>query len=51
MEWELFDLVADPHEVHNIVGDPVAAPLLADLRTELARWQAAVGDEPAGSGS
>jgi arylsulfatase A-like enzyme len=49
VEWELFDLVNDPHEVTNIVDDPAAAGVLAALRTELARHQAAIGDHPAGS--
>lgn len=47
IEWELYDLVADPFELQNIVDDPAAASVLADLRVELARIQASVGDTPA----
>jgi arylsulfatase A-like enzyme len=47
VEWELFDLVADPLEVVNIVDDPAAADVLDALRAELGRLQAVVGDTPA----
>ena len=46
LEWELFDLVADPLEITNIIDDPAAAPVLAELRAELTRLQHAVGDQP-----
>ena len=46
MEWELFDLVADPLEVDNRYGQPGTEATTAELRTELARLQAAVGDTP-----
>ena len=46
VEWELFDLVADPLEVENLWGRPGTEAVTADLRTELARLQAAVGDSP-----
>jgi arylsulfatase A-like enzyme len=29
---ELYDLVADPHELHNIADDPAAAGVLAEMR-------------------
>jgi arylsulfatase A-like enzyme len=35
---ELYDLVADPRESHNLVADPAAAPVLADLRRRLREW-------------
>lgn len=31
----LFDIEADPHEVHNLAGDPKYAEVLADLRQRL----------------
>jgi arylsulfatase A-like enzyme len=46
IEWELFDLVADPLEVDNIYELPGTEAVTAELRTELARLQAAVGDTP-----
>ncbi|MEM7340126.1 MAG: sulfatase [Actinomycetota bacterium] len=46
MEWELFDLVADPLEVHNVIDDPAQAAVRQELEQELRRLQAAVGDSP-----
>ena len=46
IEWELFDLVNDPLEVLNVVDDPDYAEVLGDLRSELARLQAELGDQP-----
>lgn len=34
----LFDLVADPHELHNRIDDPGCAGLVAELRAACARW-------------
>ncbi len=34
----LFDLENDPHEVHNLAGDPAYAELLRSLRAELRTW-------------
>ncbi len=49
VEWELFDLLADPLEVHNLYGEAESAGLVAMLKNELARLQAEVGDTvPAG---
>lgn len=45
-EWELFDLVADPHELRNVIGDPAYRAVAVELRDELARLQREVGDEP-----
>jgi len=36
----LFDIVADPKERTDLVADPAAAPVLADLRARLARYRA-----------
>ncbi|MGA9277971.1 sulfatase family protein [Ilumatobacter sp.] len=46
IEWELFDLVADPLEVDNLAGRPGSEAITAELRAELARVQADVGDTP-----
>lgn len=45
-EWELYDLVADPFEVHNVIDDPVHAAVRVELTAELARLQALLGDAP-----
>ena len=44
-EWEMFDLEADPYELNNIVDDPAYADLVIELKAELHRLQAEVGDE------
>ena len=41
---ELYDLRSDPHELHNLANDPAYAATLRELRSELGKWQAAVGD-------
>jgi arylsulfatase A-like enzyme len=46
IEWELFDLVADPLEIDNLSGKPGTEAITAELLAELARLQAAVGDAP-----
>lgn len=46
VEWELYDLVADPFELHNLIDDPDHHQVRAELAAELARLQAVVGDEP-----
>jgi arylsulfatase A-like enzyme len=33
--WELFDLQADPDEVHNLASDPAHAETLATLKNRL----------------
>ncbi len=40
----LFDLVFDPNEAHNLVGDPRADDVLSDLRARLDRWMEATDD-------
>ncbi len=47
VEWELFDLEADPLETTNVYGRPEYRPVQLDLQTELARLQAELGDTPA----
>ncbi len=44
-EWELFDLEADPWELHNVIGDPAYRDVALELQAELSRLQAEVGDE------
>ena len=44
-EWELFDLEKDPYELNNAVDDPDYADILVELKAELHRLQAEVGDE------
>ncbi len=46
VEWELFDLVADPLETTNVIGDASYADIIAELRAELDRQQRVLGDEP-----
>ena len=41
---ELYDLQNDPHEVHNLAGDPKQANRLATMRAALKEWQNEVGD-------
>jgi arylsulfatase A-like enzyme len=45
-EWELYDLVEDPHELRNVADDPAYAEVRAELETALWREQARVGDSP-----
>lgn len=46
IEWELFDLVADPLEQTNVIADPAYATVREELIEELARLQRELGDEP-----
>ncbi len=46
IEWELFDLVADPLEVDNIIDHPDSAAVRDELIAELQRLQAEVDDTP-----
>jgi hypothetical protein len=34
-EGELYDLIADPYELENRIGDPSRAGVVADLRARL----------------
>lgn len=47
MEWELFDLVADPLEIDNLYGQPGTESVTEALLAELDRLQRRVGDLPA----
>jgi arylsulfatase A-like enzyme len=44
-QWELFDLVNDPSELHNLYDQPGQDGLTATLKAELARLQRSVRDE------
>ena len=44
-QWELFDLVNDPHELHNLYGQPGYEQLTATLKAELIKLKQAVRDE------
>jgi arylsulfatase A-like enzyme len=44
-QWELFDLVNDPAELHNLYGQPGHAAITAELKAELLRLKQALGDE------
>lgn len=45
-EFELYDLVKDPAELHNVVDDPAYAEVRAQMEAELARLQDKYRDEP-----
>lgn len=45
-EWELYDLVEDPHEMRNVYFDPAYAKVRDLLEAKMWLAQAAVGDEP-----
>ena len=44
-QWELFDLVNDPYELHNLHGEPGQEALTAALKRELARLKREVRDD------
>jgi arylsulfatase A-like enzyme len=44
-QWELFDLVADPGELHNLYGVPGHEALTASLKAELLRLKRAARDD------
>ena len=44
-QWELFDLVRDPHELRNLYGQPGQDKLTATLKAELSRLKRAVRDD------
>jgi arylsulfatase A-like enzyme len=47
---QLFDLQADPFEMHNLAGDPAYTGVLARLRQALSRWRDELGDTQEGMG-
>ena len=44
-QWELFDLVNDPYELHNLYGEPGQGALVASLKAELARLKRQAADD------
>src|SRR5207244_4803101 len=36
-QWEMYDLVRDPDELHNLYDDPAQKDVVAKLKTELYR--------------
>jgi arylsulfatase A-like enzyme len=44
-QWELFDLVNDPYELHNLYGEPGQEGLTTTLKAELARLKQQVKDD------
>jgi len=46
---ELYDLEADPHELHNLADDPANSELLAELRGKLDAWMVQQGDDGSSS--
>lgn len=43
-EFELYDVVADPLEQHNLAADPRYASEISSLKTQLAQWMKSQGD-------
>jgi arylsulfatase A-like enzyme len=43
-QWELFDLVNDPQELHNLYGQPGTERLTAELKGELIRLKTSLED-------
>jgi arylsulfatase A-like enzyme len=41
---QLFDVKADPHEMHDLAGDPANAKEIERLTRSMTEWQAKVGD-------
>ena len=44
-QWELFDLANDPHELHNLYGEPGHDAVTATLKQELARLKRDLRDD------
>ena len=42
---ELYDLIADPYEQHNLAADPKQVGRLASMRVELTAWMKQQGDQ------
>ncbi|MGP9846320.1 sulfatase family protein [Brachybacterium sp. 107] len=45
-EWEMYDLLTDREEVHNVAHDPEYRDVRADLEVRMWRSQRALGDTP-----
>lgn len=44
-QWELFDLVSDPYELHNLYGQPGLEALIAQLKQQLAQLKRELRDD------
>jgi arylsulfatase A-like enzyme len=44
-QWEMYDLVKDPDELHNLYNDPAQAGTVAKLKTELYRLKKELKDD------
>jgi arylsulfatase A-like enzyme len=44
-QWELYDLVKDPDELHNLYADPTQQELVSKLKAELYRMKKEVKDD------
>jgi arylsulfatase A-like enzyme len=44
-QWELFDLINDPHELHNLYGQPGQEQLTSTLKAELSRLKQEMRDD------
>ncbi|MCB0075491.1 MAG: hypothetical protein KDE20_28755, partial [Caldilineaceae bacterium] len=41
---QLYDLIFDPNEAHNVAADPTYQDVLADMRARLDAWMARTDD-------
>jgi arylsulfatase A-like enzyme len=41
---QLYDVIFDPNEAHNLAGDPAMEPVLADMRARLNAWMQRTDD-------
>jgi hypothetical protein len=41
---QLYDLIFDPNEAHNLADDPSVVPALGEMRGRLDRWMHATDD-------
>ena len=44
-QWECYDLLHDPSELHNIYNDPAAKEIVAQLKAELYRLKKEMKDD------
>jgi arylsulfatase A-like enzyme len=47
----VIDLLTDPYEIHNLIGDRKYADIVADLRVRLDEWRKQQGDDKTGPDS
>ena len=43
--WELYDLIKDPEELHNLYDDPTHAALRGELKGQFAKFRRDIGDD------